>query len=148
MYWTKALVDINRICKPPTNSALIHFTMSTYFLYLSSNLHADVLMLLVPLCPLPLLSAPTLSPLLFCLGPHLLEPLSPPHPVKGPAHWPWSRHSSLSQAPGRPRSCMIMMPTIPASFPSWLMRYRFNPHIDMSVIQRTLSDFLLITGSS
>lgn len=88
-------------------------------------LHTDVLMLSVHPTPLPP-SAPTLCPPPFCLDRHPPEPLSlppPPHPARSRSRSPWSSHSCPSRVPGRPGSCMIMMPTTPVSCHCWLMRY-------------------------
>lgn len=107
-------------------------TLTTHVFHLSPDLHTDVLMPSPP--PSPLLPfAPTLSPPLSCLDLHLPGPQSQP------------RHSPLSQVPGRPRSCMTMMPMMPVNFPCWLMRYSrwwvSHPHTNISVTHQQCLTF-------
>lgn len=126
-HYTCLVITVATFCrkiveKPQINQLEILFSNSYTRPICLPISYSDVLMRSAPPSPL-LLSAPIPSPLLSCLDHHLLAPQSPPHPAKGPPHWLWSRHSFQSQVPERPRSCMTMMPTMPVSFPCWLMRY-------------------------
>lgn len=91
-------------------------------------------------------SSPCL-PITGALTPLLRRPpSSAPRPRPATARWAWSRRSSPSREPGRPKSCTTTTPTTPASSPCWLMRYSHPAGSGVHLpSNRLLPPFLLVS---